>query len=85
MLLSLFPALQLGGDLVAREAGGGRVGEHARDERVKPAAAASASTRVTNARSRLVCSAGGRACGMAETNEPTPRRVSSTPSRSSSP
>ena len=45
--------------------------------RVNPAASASASTRVTNARSRRSCSRGGRACaGVALMNEPTPRRVS---------
>ena len=52
---------------------------------VKPAASASASTRVTNARSRRSCSRGGCAsAGVALMNDPTPRRVSMTPARSSS-
>ena len=46
----------------------------------KPAASASASTRVTKARRRRSCSRGGCACsGVALMNEPTPRRVSMTP------
>ena len=53
---------------------------------VNPAASASASTRVTNARSRRSRSRGGCAwVGVALMNDPTPRRVSMTPARSSSP
>ena len=50
---------------------------------VNPSASASASSRVTNALRRRSRSCHGRACArVALTNEPTPRRVSSTPARS---